>query len=185
MRLHLRTCSDLITLSVLQICYLCLTWCFSAPSLAEGQDYLSRRRSVSRINCFETLHAKGWQRGTAVNVYCRIFIDFFKFLPSRIYLSFLVCFFSNSQKKSATKMCYIIPPLVLYNSSLKRPSEAGRVTDFYMRVLSPVLPSDSTQRSSCLMTENQIHVVLKKRCIVPLAFPLSLIPKKCDFRRQR
>ena len=145
------------------------------PSLAEGQDYLSRRRSVSRINCFETLHAKGWQRGTAVNVYCRLLIDFFfKILPSRIYLSFLVCFFSNSQKNSATKMCYVIPPPVLYNSSLKRPSEAGRVTDFYMRVLSPVLPSDSTQRSSCLMTENQIHVVLKKRYIVPLAFPLSL-----------
>ena len=39
--------------------------------------------------------------------------------------------------------------------------------------LSPVLPSDTKQRSSCPMTKNQIHVVLKKRCIVPLAFPLS------------
>ena len=144
------------------------------PQLAEGQDDLSRRRSVSRINCFETLNAKGWQRGTAVNVYCRLFIEFFK-VSSFKDLSFISgLLFSNSQKIAATKMCYIIPPLVLYNSSLKRSSEAGRVTDFYMRVLSPVLPADSTQRSSCLMTENQIHVVLKKRYIVPLAFPLSL-----------
>ena len=27
------------------------------------------------------------------------------------------------------------------------------------------------------MTKNQIHVVLKKRCIVPLAFPLSFSRK--------
>ena len=43
--------------------------------------------------------------------------------------------------------------------------------------LSPVLPSDTKQRSSCPMTKNQIHVVLKKRCIVPLAFPLSFSRK--------
>ena len=43
--------------------------------------------------------------------------------------------------------------------------------------LSPVLPSNTKQRSSCPMTKNQIHVVLKKRCIVPLAFPLSFSRK--------
>ena len=183
--LHLCTCSDLITLSVPQICYLCLTWCLSVPPAWQRDRTISAAGARFRGST-ETLHAKGWQRGTAVNVYCRLFIEFFKFLPSRIYLSLLVCFFSNSQKIAATKMCYIIPPLVLYNSSLKRSSEAGRVTDFYMRVLSPVLPSDFTQRSSCLMTENQINVVLKKRCIVPLAFPLSLNRKSVisdDFKR--
>ena len=53
----------------------------------------------------------------------------------------------------------------------------GEVTGFYMRVLSPVLPSDIIQRRSCPVTKNQIHVVLKKRCIVPLVFPLSLSRK--------
>ena len=155
MRLHLRTCSDLITLSVLQICYLCLTWCFSVPPAWQRDRTISAAGARFRGST-ETLQAKGWQRGTAVNVYCRLFIEFFEVFSFKDPSFISGLFSSYSQKIAATKMCYIIPPLVLYNSSLKRPSEAGRVTDFYMRVLSPVLPSDSTQTSSCLMIENQI-----------------------------
>ena len=75
-------------------------------------------------------------------------------------------------------MSYIIQPLVLCNSSLKRSYEAGRGHRLlHEGPFSCTSVRDITQRSSCLMTKNQIHVVLKKRCIVPLVFPLSLSRK--------